>query len=348
MTTLADVARRAGVAPSTVSHVINGTRFVSPHTRARVEQAIAHTGYTPNTLARSLARSGVGTGTVGIALSAASNPYFMNLIHAIEAELTRLGLMVFLADTREQPERELAVVRSLHERRVDGIILAPCGGSERATLPYLLRNKVPAVLVDRLVSDRFNQVGVENVQATCRLVDHLAGLGHRRIGMIGGQAGIATTIERVGAYRQALGPHRIGFDASLLVESSETVADAREALTAMLRLAARPTALIAGNNQSMIGMMQALHQQRIAVPDAMAIVGFDDFEWADCFHPRLTVIAQPCREIARLAAGLLVASIRQPDAATSTIRLEPTLVIRDSCGSGLEARHLAGSSGRLG
>jgi LacI family transcriptional regulator len=333
MTTLADVARHAGVAPSTVSHVINETRFVTAETRKAVIEAIAATGYTPNTLARALARAGTETGTVGIALSAASNPYFMNLIHAIERELTNLGKMVFIADTYEKPERELDVVRSLHERRVDGIILAPCRGSTQYALPYIVQNKIPTVLVDRLAAPEFNQVGVENSQAMRKLVKHLVNLGHRRIGMIGGQAGIATTIERVDAYKRALRVHKIDFDSSLLIESSETVAAARQAVSSLVRQARPPAAIIAGNNQSMIGTMKALHDNGMDVPSMMAVVGFDDFEWADCFHPRLTVIAQPFEEIARVAARRLVEIVAQPSMEATTIRLKPTLIVRDSCGT---------------
>jgi LacI family transcriptional regulator len=335
VTTLADVARVAGVAASTVSHVINGTRFVSDETREAVLRAISETGYTPNTLARSLARSGVSTGTVGIALSAASNPYFMNLIHAVEGELTALGKMVFLADTREVAARELDVVRSLHQRRVDGIILAPSGGSREHALHYLMQNKVPTVLVDRCVAPEFTQIGVENTLAIHQLVDHLAGLGHHHIGMIGGQAGIATTIERVTAYKRALALHKHPFDPSFLLTSSESVAEARDGLSKMLRLRKRPTAIIAGNNQSMIGIMQALHHHNVKVPEEMAVVGFDDFEWADCFHPRLTVIAQPFERIARIAVQLLVKTMDNHMAKPRTIRLKPTLIIRDSCGSTL-------------
>ncbi len=344
MTTLADVARVAGVAPSTVSHVINGTRFVSEETREAVLQAISATAYTPNTLARSLARSGIGTGTVGVALSAASNPYFMNLIHAIEGELTALGKMVFLADTREEPMRELDVVRSLHQRRVDGIILAPCGGSKDHALPYLTQNKIPTVLVDRCVAPEFTQIGVENAQAIRRLVDHLTSLGHLRIGMIGGQAGIATTIERVSAYQRALRLHKLPSETSYLAVSSESVTEARDALRAMLRLPKRPTAIIAGNNQSMIGIMQALHGAGVSVPEEMAVVGFDDFEWADCFHPRLTVIAQPFERIAQLAGRLLVETMSNRMPKPQTIRLKPTLIIRDSCGSSLAGRGIRRSS----
>ena len=121
--TIVDVARRAGVSVSTVSHVVNHTRRVLPETRRLVEAAIASVGYQTNTLARSLKTA--TTKSVGIAISAISNPYFSDIICAIETECARLGLMVFLSDTQDDPEREFNVVNALHQRRVDGVILAP-------------------------------------------------------------------------------------------------------------------------------------------------------------------------------------------------------------------------------
>ena len=147
MPTMAEVARRAGVSVSTVSHVVNRTRFVSPEKARLVNDAIAAMGYQPNELARSLKVA--STNSVGLAISAISNPYFSDIICAVEAECARLGLMVFLSDTQEDPERELAVVRAFHQRRVDGIILAPSGSPQRA-VDYLADNNMPCVLIDRL------------------------------------------------------------------------------------------------------------------------------------------------------------------------------------------------------
>jgi len=140
MTTLAEVARTAGVSVSTVSHVVNGTRYVSPGKAKLVNDAIAVVGYFPNTLARSLKLA--STSSVGLAISALSNPYFSDIICAVEAECARLGLMVFLSDTQDDPEKEIAVIRALHQRRVDGIIFAPSAAPEPA-LDYLARSGVP-------------------------------------------------------------------------------------------------------------------------------------------------------------------------------------------------------------
>jgi LacI family transcriptional regulator len=327
VSTIEDVARRAGVAISTVSHVINGTRFVSEPTKAAVESAIAATGYIPNSLARSLARS--RTNTIGIALSAASNPYFMNLIYAIAAQCSTRDWMALLADTQEDPEVELKSVRQLHQRRVDGLILATCGDENSQSLLYLAQNRVPTVLVDRLVSSRFSQVGVENKHAIKKLVDHLFRLGHRRIAMIAGRPHVATTVERVNAYKIALRNNKLSVDENLIHNGSEDP----DSFDRLFALESPPTAIIAGNNRSTIWLMKVLHSAGLQVPRDIAVVGFDDFEWADYFHPRLTVIAQPIEEIARRAVSLLAAGIETPDITRQTMHLKPKLIVRESCGS---------------
>jgi LacI family transcriptional regulator len=326
--TIDDVARKAGVAISTVSHVINGTRFVSEATKLAVEQAIVATGYIPNSLARSLARS--RTNTIGIALSGTSNPYFMDLVYAIAAECTTRKWMTLLADTKEDPEVEEKSVRQLHQHRVDGIILATCGDENSRSLAYLEQNRLPTVLVDRLVSRRFNQVGVENKHAIKQLVEHLYNLGHRRIAMIAGRPHVATTFERVNAYKRTLRDHGLPVDEALIHDGSEDA----ESFQRLLALKRPPTAILAGNNRSMMRLMQYLHTAGLQVPRDIAVVGFDDFEWADFFHPRLTVIAQPMETIAKRAIALLAASVENPDLKRQTLHIKPKLVIRESCGSG--------------
>ena len=146
MATIADVAREAGVSVSTVSHVVNRTRKVAPATAQAVRAAIDAIGYHPNVLARSLKMA--TTQSVGIAISAIANTYFIDVICAIEAECARLGMMVFLSDTHDDPDRELSVVTALHHRRVDGVILAPSADPERRALNYL-QKRPPALRARR-------------------------------------------------------------------------------------------------------------------------------------------------------------------------------------------------------
>ncbi|MBD8235783.1 LacI family DNA-binding transcriptional regulator [Pseudomonas fluorescens] len=328
MVTMDDVASRAGVSTSTVSHVLNGTRKVSPATVQAVQRAIQALGYIPNTLARSLARS--STSTIGVAISALSNHYFSETVHAIETECAKHGYMMLFVDTHDDPEQELRVVTALHHRRVDGIVLAPSNGS--MALEYLQANEIPAVLVDRMMSEQFDQVGVENAQPTQALIEHLVAHGHRRIAFIAGRAGFSTTDERVAGYKAALQAAGLVFDAQLLVNGGSNTEPARQATVQLLRLAAPPTAIMAGNNLMTLGAMQALREVQIEVPGQMALVGFDDFDWADFFVPRLSLIAQPVQALGARAVDLLLQRMASPSSPPQSVRLAPTLQLRNSCG----------------
>lgn len=330
MIKMEDVARRARVSTSTVSHVLNGTRKVSPETVDAVQQAVRELGYIPNTLARSLARS--RTHTIGVAISALSNHYFSETVHAIETECARHGIMMLFVDTHDDPVQELHVVKALHHRRVDGILLAPCSDPQHAALEYLQANAIPTVLVDRMASDGFDQVGVENLHSTRELVAHLIGHGHRRIGMIAGHRGLSTTEERIEGYRQALADAGLTFDDALLVDGESNSESARCAAQQLLGLSAPPSAIMAANNLMTIGAMHALRDANIAVPEQMALVGFDDFDWADFFLPRLSVIAQPVQALGERAVQLLLQRIDSPEGPRQAQRLSATLRIRNSCG----------------
>ena len=330
MATIADVARKAGVSVSTVSHVVNGTRKVAPATAQAVQAVIDLIGYRPNVLARSLKTA--STRSVGIAISAIANAYFIDIICAIEAECARLGMMVFLSDTQDDPDRELAVVTALHQRRVDGVILAPSADPERRALAYLRDARLPCVLVDRTPDPTFDQVGVNNREAMQALVEHVAGLGHRRIGYVGGHPGLQTTLERMRGYRDSLECLGLPFDERYLVTGSDVdeFGDERDPCAAVARTSRR-RAIVAGNNMATIGAMRAIRARGLRVPQDISIVGFDDFEWADCFEPRLTLVAQPCEEIGKRAAILLMERIAAPDGPRRSLRLDARLIVRDSC-----------------
>ncbi len=326
--TMAEVARIAGVSTATVSHVLNGTRRVSADTRAAVLDAVAAVDYTPNTAARSLATA--RTTTIGLALSAISNPYFGELLGGMETEASAAGYTLLLVDPHEDPDYEGRVVRRLRNR-VDGVLLAPSADAG-ATLDELAALKVPTVLVDRLVGGGHDQVGTENVEPVAALVAHLADTGHERIGFVAGHAGLTTTVERLEGYRLGMGRAGLPVVPELVVDGDSESEPARRAVIELLALAAPPTAVITANNAMTIGAMQELHARGLRVPEDIALVAFDDFPWADAFHPRLTVIAQPFAEIGREAVRLLLRRMTDPDLPPRTVRLPARFVHRESCG----------------
>jgi LacI family transcriptional regulator len=329
MVTMAEVGRLAGVSVATVSHVLNGTRTVRPETAERVLAAVEQTGYTPNTVARGLARA--RTQSIGLALSAISNPYFMELVTAIEAAAGRAGYMLLLTNTQEDPAHELKSVQALVQRRVDGLLLAPTTGAGGSVLRYLASQSLPVVLLDRFVSAGHDEVGTENEQPTARLVEHLAQLGHQRIGMVAGFPGISTTVERVRGYRMGLLRSGLEEHEELIVEAGWRAAT-RAATHRLLDLTQPPTALVAGANHITVDVLHVLAERRLRVPDDVALVAFDDFDWADLHTPRLTTMAQQTRAIGERAVQLLVTRLDNPSLPARHNRFDTTFVHRESCG----------------
>ncbi|MFG2865715.1 LacI family DNA-binding transcriptional regulator [Streptomyces sioyaensis] len=329
MTTMADVARRAGVSVATVSHVLNGTRPVRPDTRTAVLGAIDALGYTHNTLARSLVTS--RTRSIGLAVSAISNPYFTEILQGVEAGALKAGYSLLLADPHDDPRHERKVVQLLHERRVDGMIVAP-SAEPAEMVEYLARREVPTVFLDRLVGDDHDQVCAESTGPVRQLVEHLADLGHTRIGLVAGLPGLSTTTERVQGYREGLRARGLPFAPELLAGGNSEAAGAHDATRQLLAAADPPTALVTANNAMTIGALRALRELGLEVPRDIALACFDDFSWADLFTPRLTVIAQPSKEIGAAAVRLLLERLEQPDRAPRTVRLPCAFVHRTSCG----------------
>jgi len=329
---MADVARSAGVSVATVSHVLNGTRPVLPHTRQAVLDAIDLLGYTPNALARSLVTA--HTRSIGLAVSATSNPYFTEILQGVETGALEHGYSLLLADPHDDPQHERKVVQLLHERRVDGLIVVP-SANPRELVAYVTRHDVPTVFLDRLVElppdgPRFDQICGESAEPTARLVTHLAELGHRRIALVAGPPGLSTTRERLTGYRHGLTAAGLPFDARLVGDSES--AGPERATAALLSLAAPPTALVTADNTMTLGALRVLRDRGLSVPDDIALCCFDDFAWADLLSPRLTAIAQPSKEIGTQAVRLLLERLASPDRPARTVRLPCTFVHRTSCG----------------
>jgi LacI family transcriptional regulator len=331
--TMSDVARVANVSVSTVSHVLNQTRKVQPETEVAVLAAIEATGYWTDGIAKSL-RMGK-TESIGLALSAISNPYFGDVVHAIEKNIAGAGFSLLLADTHDDPLREKRAVTDLLSHRVDAMILAP-SSDPAAVLELLSKRRVPSVLIDRVPEQTrpgIDAIGVFNEEPTAKLVDHLAGHGHLRIGLITSVPGLTTTSERLDGYLLGLSRNGLIRDESLIKSGFVGLENIVEkAISELLSLPNPPTALVLGNNQVTISTMSALRERGISVPEDLAIAVFDDFPWADIFHPRLTAIAQPVGLLGSKAVELILKRIENPGLPSEHLRLEPHLMVRESCG----------------
>lgn len=331
MVTMADVARRAEVSSTTVSHVLNGTRPVADTTRARVLAAVEEMGYVPNHQARSMVRS--QTQLIGLAISVLTHHYFADLVHAIQTAAFDSGFTLLLGDTREDPHSQDRVVAALRSRRVDGLLIAPVPDSG-PLLDELARHKVPTVLIDRSPDGRFAAVSTENIEPVAQLVTHLATIGHRRIAMISGMTGLTSTDERIEGYRLGLDRAGLALDPSLLTPGESDTQQTYVAMDGLLNRPDPPTAIVAANNTMLIAAVRHLEVRGLRVPEDMAVVGFDDFEWADTFRPRLTTVAQDCLAQGRLAVDLLLERVNGTTGTPRTVRVPATVMHRESCGCG--------------
>ena len=328
MTTIREVAERAGVSYATVSHVINNTRVVSPETRQRVLAAMAELNYRPNALARSL-RQGK-TNTLGLVLPDSANPFFAEISRSIEDKAFNKGYSVFLCNTELDTERELFYVDVLSKKQVDGIIFV-AAGDQTDSLDFLVREGMPVVMIDR---------NVPNVQVDAVLPDHRLGgflatqhllkLGHTRIACIAGPSSITPSAERITGYRNALEQANIPYDEKLVIRGDYHAQSGMDITSSILMMDPRPTAIFALNDLMALGALRAAAEAGCSVPKDLAVVGYDNLELSQYTNPPLTTIAQPKKEIGVQAVNLLVERIAQKNRPPSRVVLPPELIVRRS------------------
>jgi LacI family transcriptional regulator len=335
--TIRDVALLAGVSVATVSNTVNDPDRVSDELRARVLKAIETLNYAPRAAARSLRRQ--SSGLIGLIVADITNPFFTELVQAVEGIASRHGYSVLLCNSDEDAAREEKHLRVLRSQWVDGIILATTGEASLSRSSLLSQIRVPVVLVDRA----FDGLGLDAVVLNNRLAaqqatEHLIRRGHRRIGLLSGPTGITTGADRLVGYREALLGSQLRFDPDLVREAGFREQQAYDATAELMRLPQPPTALFAANNLMAIGMMRALSDLGLRCPDDVSVISIDDFPWAHVFRPKLTIVAQPVREMGERAVQLLTDRIAGRRSGTgSTQMLEPHLVVRESCAAPLHA-----------
>jgi LacI family transcriptional regulator len=309
MSTISDVARLAGVSAMTVSRVTNNSGYTSRETRERVEAAIAELGYVPNALARQLRSK--RTKTLALVVSDISNPFFTTIARGVEDVAVRHGFSVMYCNTDESETEEAQYLLMLIERQVDGVLLVPARSSG-SSLRLLKAHGMPVVALDRRVSSRHvDSVRCDSEAAAYALTRHLIELGHRRIAVLTGRRAISTSVDRVAGCRRALEEEGLALGDELVRYGGFNFgklnqADGHHMATEMLALPNRPTAIFAANNFIAFGVIRALREAGLRVPDDMSVVAFDDLpeEWVS--EPFLTVAAQPAYEIGRRAAAILL------------------------------------------
>ncbi|HEX4258457.1 MAG TPA: LacI family DNA-binding transcriptional regulator [Streptosporangiaceae bacterium] len=329
MPTIVDVARMANVSTSTVSHVVNGTRPVSDRTRARVEQAIAVTGYSQHGLARALRRN--RSDSVGLVVSDTSQHVFGQIVAGVESEARQAGLTLLLANSAEDPAYERESVRTLLDRRVDGLLLAQVAASDASVLAACRAADCPVVLIDRLTNPAFDQVGVENTVAMQALTRHLIEVGHRDPVLLAGDLGVSTIRDRVRGFEAAMAEAGLRVTEESIVWTGRGLTDGHDQVGDLLDRR-RPGAIIAASGLMTIGALRAFQQRQLVIPDDLAFASFDSISNARFMTPRLTSVVQPAAEIGREAMGLLLRRLANPAADPKTILMQPRIWHGTSCG----------------
>lgn len=329
--TIKDVALRAGVSKSTVSHVINGTRFVEEETKQRVMQAIDDLGYRPSTIARSLTTN--RTQTIGVIVSDTSNYFFGELIRGIEQVMRPAQYNLIVCNTDETLEREQHYLNLMLAQQVDGIIAAATSHPWKALAEADLQS-LPTVLVDRTFEGMDNRpyVGVDNCGGAHLGTSHLIEVGYRRIGILAGFQRLSSMRERLAGFQAALHEHDILLPEAWVVTSPLAIEAGREAAAQILSLEDRPEALFISNNFLTLGALLALKDLGLRCPEDVALVGFDDHPWAVVSNPPLTVIRQPVCELGALAARTVLSQINGDTLVERRHILPCELIHRESCG----------------
>ncbi len=329
MATIKDVALRAGVSVTTVSHVVNDTRTVSAKGREQVERAIRELGYVPSAVARSLKSN--TTRTLGMLIPNSSNPYFAEIVRVVEDRCFGAGYTLVLCNTDDEPRRQGVYLQVLSERRIDGLIVVSTGAD--AELPTMLAGlRMPTVLVDREIEDpACDLVETAHMQGGLVATRHLLSLGHRRIACIGGPAGLAPSEQRIEGWRMALAEAgQSAESAHLLWHGGFTPQGGYEAMHAIVRSAQRPSAVFVCNDLMAMGALRAAHESGLRVPDELSMVGFDDIELAAYASPPLTTVAQPKARIGALAVDMLLERIDGRRQEGRKVLLQPELRVRGS------------------
>src|SRR5471030_1446676 len=327
-----DVARLAGVSTSTVSHVINKNRFVSDAIADKVNAAVEQLNYAPSALARSLKLN--QTRTIGMLLTASSNPFYAEVVRGVERSCYERGYSLILCNTDGDAERMNRSMETLLQKRVDGLLLM-CTENHRPSQDALSRYpSVPIVMMDWAPFGAANDVIQDNallggVMAT----DYLISQGYQRIACITGPLDKTTAVQRLDGYRQAMKMAGLPVLPGYEVMGDFEFSSGLPAMEKLLSLPQRPQAVFASNDAMAVGVYQALYKEGLRVPQDIAVIGYDDIHLAQFMTPPLTTIHQPKDSLGELAIDALLHRLKEPGAEPQVLVLTPELVVRGSVGS---------------
>ncbi|HHF6578207.1 TPA: substrate-binding domain-containing protein [Haemophilus influenzae] len=327
MATMKDIARLAQVSTSTVSHVINGSRFVSDEIREKVMRIVAELNYTPSAVARSLKVR--ETKTIGLLVTATNNPFFAEVMAGVEQYCQQHQYNLIIAATGGDAKRLQQNLQTLMHKQVDGLLLM-CGDS-RFQADIELSISLPLVVMDWW----FTELNADKILENSALGGYLAtkaliDAGHRKIGIITGNLKKSVAQNRLQGYKNALSEAKITLNPHWIVESHFDFEGGVLGIQSLLTQSSRPTAVFCCSDTIAVGAYQAIQQQGLRIPQDLSIMGYDDIELARYLSPPLSTICQPKAELGKLAVEALLQRIKNPNENYRTLVLEPTCILRGS------------------
>lgn len=327
--TIRDVAAAAGFSVNTVSRALNDKPDVSPATKSRVLEAAHRLGYRPNKLARGLRSN--KTQTIGVIVADIANPFFGAVVKGVEQAARERNWSLILGNADENYEREKEAIQVMLAEQVDGLLITPCQ-KERKTIENLKCTGLPFVLLGRRFDDLATDYVVpDEVQGGFLATKHLLEMGHTRIAMINAPLYISSAQKRLEGYKKALNQYGVKVDESLITSQALTVEEGYRVAKSILRSSHRPTAVFAYSDFVAFGVMKAIREAGLRIPEDIAVVGFDDVEFSSCLEVPLTTIESPKERMGREATKVLLEKIEnKTHDSRREIKLEVKLIVRQS------------------
>ncbi|CAM2885336.1 HTH-type transcriptional repressor PurR [Vibrio rarus] len=331
MATIKDVAKLAGVSTTTVSHVINKTRFVAEATQQRVMEAVKNLNYAPSAVARSLKCN--STRTIGMLVTQSTNPFFAEVVDGVESYCYRQGYTLILCNTGGLYEKQRDYIRMLAEKRVDGILVMCSDLTEELRQMLDSHPNIPKVVMDWGPESSSADKIIDNSEEGGYLATkYLVNNGHHKIACLTGQAEKLACIERISGYKRALAEANIPFNEKLIFEGNfecDTAVEAADKLVAMSK-EERPTSIFCFNDIMALGLISRLRQHNIDIPEDISVIGYDNIDLAAYFSPPLTTIHQPKRRVGKTAFEILLERIKNKEHERRIFEMHPELIERAS------------------
>jgi len=328
---LEDIAKETGFSISTVSRVLSNSSYpVSEQIREKVLSVAETLGYEPNIAARSLRTD--RTNTIGIIVDDLLSPFTPPILRGIQDYLNENGFLSLIVNSDWNPDQEQAAIKTLLSRPVDGIIFVEY--SHQTTSDVLERSNKPRVFVHRLFGSPIkNSVVPDDYYGASLATRHLLDLGHQRIGYINGPENWHTCRARLSGYQDTLTGHNLPLDPSLVQPGDWEIESGYAAAKNLLKLARRPTAIFAANDLMALGAIYAIQDAGLSVPGDVAVVGYDNRNFARTVRPRITTVSMPVIEMGGVAAELLLRQIAEGRKEEEEIKVKGQLIVRETCGT---------------